>query len=618
MVTEALQRKLDQLPTEPGVYLFRDAAGELLYVGKAARLRSRVRSYFQSTSDGRLATFFIDKYVADVEFVITRSEKEALLLENNLIKKLKPRYNLRLRDDKTFLSLRLDPRADFPRIVPTRRIHKDGALYFGPYANAGAIRRTLRFLRSFVPLRDCKDTDFKSRTRPCLEHEIGRCNAPCVGMQSREEYAQDVARAVRILRGDADELIAQVKDEMQRASDRMHYERAAVLRDHLESLSTSIEKQGVDTHALGDADAIGVHREGGLTEVVVLHAREGKLVSTSGFTFEHDLPQDELLGEFLAQFYSGGRPIPELILLTDEPYGRDTLVEWLRERRGGAVELRVPKHGEKARLLELAAENARLTLLASTDKQRRTAGVLDRLRQRFGLTRPPLWIECLDASTTAGKDTVASCVAFKDGEPWKARYRKFRIKTARPDDEYASIAEAVERRYARAIKEQQFPDLVIIDGGKGQWNAARTVLDALGVKNVDLISIAKGGRRGKGLVLGVGEEERVFTRGEGEPFVLEPEADDTKLLQRIRDEAHRFAIEFHRKSRSRTSLTSELDAIDGIGPTRRKALLLRFGSVAGMRSATVDELAAVDGMNMRAAHELHAQLRATDSTKASE
>jgi hypothetical protein len=219
-------------------------------------------------------------------------------------------------------------------IDPQTRIHKDGALYFGPYANAGAIRRTLRFLRSFVPLRDCKDTDFKSRTRPCLEHEIGRCNAPCVGMQSREEYAQDVARAVRILRGDADELIAQVKDEMQRASDRMHYERAAVLRDHLESLSTSIEKQGVDTHALGDADAIGVHREGGLTEVVVLHAREGKLVSTSGFTFEHDLPQDELLGEFLAQFYSGGRPIPELILLTDEPYGRDTLVEWLRERRG--------------------------------------------------------------------------------------------------------------------------------------------------------------------------------------------------------------------------------------------------------------------------------------------
>ncbi|MBL8766124.1 MAG: excinuclease ABC subunit C, partial [Planctomycetes bacterium] len=248
----------------------------------------------------------------------------------------------------------------------------------------------------------------------------------------------------------------------------------------------------------------------------------------------------------------------------------------------------------------------------------RTAAVLDRLRQRFALTRPPLWIECLDASTTSGKDTVASCVAFKDGEPWKARYRKFRIKSARPDDEYGSIAEAVERRYARAIKEQQFPDLVIIDGGKGQWNAARAVLDALGVKNVDLLSIAKGGRRGKGLVLGVGEEERVFTRGEGEPFILEPEAEDTKLMQRIRDEAHRFAIEFHRKSRSRSSLTSELDAIDGIGPTRRKALLAHFGSVAGMRSATVDELAAVDGMSMRAAHELHAHLRATDPTKASE
>ncbi|MFG0320318.1 MAG: excinuclease ABC subunit UvrC [Planctomycetota bacterium JB042] len=603
-MNETLARKLENLPSEPGVYLFRDGAGGLLYVGKAKSLRSRVRSYFGQGSDRRLATWFIDRKVEDLEFLVTRSEKEALLLENNLIKKLKPRYNLRLRDDKTFLHLRIDPRDEYPRIVPTRRIKKDGARYFGPYANAGALRRTLRFLRSFVPLRDCKDSDFRSRTRPCLEFEIGRCSAPCVGLISREAYAGDVERAVRILKGQTRELVTTVKDEMREAAERLQFERAAVLRDYLKSLEMSLERQEVESRTLGDVDAVGVWREGGLTEIVVLFARQGKIVNTVGFTFEHDLPDDELLSEFLPQFYGGGRPIPEEVLVPSPPYGRETLEEWLSERREAACALRVPTTGEKARFLELARENARLTLLASTDKRERTAAVLEELKDRLGLSRAPLRIECFDVSTTGGRDTVASCVEVRDGEPRKTGYRHYRIKDADPGDEYASMGEVLSRRYRKAKEERDLPDLVVVDGGKGQWNVARRVLDELGIEGVDLVSLAKGDRRGRGLLLDAGEEERVFTRGEGDPVVLDQASAPMHLLQRVRDEAHRFAITYHRKRRGARSLASELDAIPLVGPRRKQILLARFGDLDGVRRATEEELAAVDGIGPRAAREI--------------
>ena len=603
-MNDALAQKLGNLPNDPGVYLFRDAAGDLLYVGKARSLRARVRSYFQKRTDGRLATFFIEKRVADLEFIVTRSEKEALLLENNLIKKMKPRYNLRLRDDKTFLHLRIDTGDPYPRLLPTRRIKKDGALYFGPYANAGALRRTIRFLRSFVPLRDCKDSDFKTRTRPCLEHEIGRCSAPCVGLATEEEYRDDVERAVRILRGDSRELVRQVRDEMERAAERLHFERAAVLRDYLKSLEMSIEPQEVETRAYRDVDAIGIWREAGMTEVVALFARQGKIVSTAGFTLKHDLPDDELLAEFLHQFYDGNRPIPEEILLPAEAYGREALEEWLSERRESKVFIRVPQRGPKARLLELARENARLTLMASTDRQQRTAAVLDALRTRLGLSKTPVRMECFDVSTTGGRDTVASCVQFDAGEPRKTGYRTYRIKEADPQDEYASMREVLTRRYTRAIEERTLPDLVVVDGGKGQWNVAREVLDELAVKNVDLISLAKGGRRGKGVVLRAGEEERIFTKGVGDPVVLDQTSPENMLLQRIRDEAHRFAIQYHRKRRGKQSLASELDSIPLLGPRRKQILLERFGDLEGVRKATEEELAAVQGIGARAAKEI--------------
>lgn len=599
-----LAHKLDNLPTSPGVYLFRDEAGDLLYIGKARSLRARVRSYFQSRTDGRLATFFIERKVADLEFVVTRSEKEALLLENNLIKKMKPRYNLRLRDDKTFLNLRIDLAEPFPRVVPTRRIRRDGALYFGPYSNAGALRRTIRFLRSFVPLRDCKDSDFRSRSRPCLEYEIGRCSAPCVGLATRDQYAADVAQAVRILRGDTKELVKQVRQQMEAASERLHFERAAALRDYLKSLELSTERQEVDTHELGDVDALGLWREGGLTEVVVLFARQGKIVSTAGFTLSLDLPDDELMAEFLHQFYGGNRPIPEEVLLPTEAYGRDALEEWLSDRRESKVFVRVPKRGAKVRLLELARENARLTLLASTDKQQRSAAVLAELRIALGLQHTPVRIECFDVSTTGGRDTVAACVAFDSGEPKKSGYRTYRIKQADPADEYASMREVLTRRYTRAKQERTLPELIMVDGGKGQWNVAREVLDALSITGVDLIALAKGGRRGRGLMLGEGEEERVFTCGEGEPVVLVQDSAVNMLLQRVRDEAHRFAITYHRKRRGRQSLASELDSVPLLGPRRKQILLARFGDLEGVKRATEQELAAIHGIGARAAREI--------------
>ncbi len=606
-MNETLSRKLDNLPTDPGVYLFRDDARELLYVGKARSLRSRVRSYFQASADGRLATFFITRYVADVEFIVTRSEKEALLLENNLIKKMKPRYNLRLRDDKTFLNLRIDPRDPFPRIVPTRRVKDDGALYFGPYANAGALRRTLRFLRSMIPLRDCKDTEFKNRARPCLEFEIGRCSAPCVGKIDVEGYRKDVERAVRVLRGDTSDVVSVVRAEMEHASELEQFERAALLRDHLRGLAQSLERQEVEVRELGDFDVLGVWREGGQLEIVALFVRDGRIVSSSGFAFEHDLPDDELLSEFIPQFYGSGRPVPVEVLVPTEVYGRAALEEWLGEKRGSRVFVRVPQRGEKARLIELARENARLTFLASTDKQRRTAGTLESLRERLGLARTPSRIECFDVSTTGGKETVASCVVFQDGEPRRSEYRHFRIKQADTADEYASMREVLERHYRKAVEERserRLPDLVMVDGGKGQWNVAREVLDSVGARALDLIAFAKGSRRGRGLVLGEGEEERVFTRGEGEPIVLDQSSPENMLLQRVRDEAHRFAISFHRKRRGGESLASELDVIPLLGPRRKRILLERFGDLGAIRSASEGELATTPGIGPRAAREV--------------
>ncbi|MBI4881920.1 MAG: excinuclease ABC subunit UvrC [Planctomycetes bacterium] len=602
-MNETLKLKLSGLPAEPGVYLFRDAAAALLYVGKACSLKSRVRSYFGRTRDQRLAARFIEKNVADLEFIVTRSEKEALLLESSLIKKLKPRYNLRLRDDKSFLNLRLDPRDPFPRIVPTRQVRRDGALYFGPYPGTRAIRMTLRFLRSFVPLRDCKDADFQSRTRPCLEHEIGRCSAPCVGLRSQAEYARDVERAVRILRGETTELVLLVEKEMQEAARREQFERAAALRDYLQSIAAAAPR-AAETGACGDLDAVGVWREGGLTQVVVLFVRQGRLVDRAAFTLQQELPEDELLAQFLQRFYEGGRPVPAEILLPGEAYGRAALAQWLAERRGSRARLWAPRRGEKARLVELARENARLSLHASSDRRERAALLLEELRARLDLRRVPVVIDCVDVSTTGGKETVASCVQFRHGEPHKASYRRFRIKQADPQDEYASLREVLSRRGLRARAEQSFPDLLIVDGGRGQWNAARAVLDGLGAQHVDLIGLAKGARRGRGLVLKQGEEERIYTRGAGDPLVLEQVSPLNMFLQRVRDEAHRFAIAYHRQRRGRRSLASELDAIPLLGPRRKQILLERCGDLEGIRRASEAELAALPGIGARVAREI--------------
>ena len=603
-MNDGLERKLRNLPSRPGVYLFRDERGALLYVGKAKALKSRVRSYFGTSDDGRLATRFIRKNVADLEFIVTGSEKEALLLENNLIKKLQPRYNLRLRDDKTFLNLRIGMKDEFPRIVPTRRVRRDGALYFGPYANTGAIRKTLRFLRSFVPLRDCKDSEFKHRDRPCLEYEIGRCSAPCVGLISREEYRTAAEKAVSILRGNTRDLARTLRTEMEVAAKNLQFERAATLRDHLRNLETSVEVQEVETRTLFDVDALGIWREAGLTEIVVLFVREGKLVRSTSFTLETELPEDELLSQFLHQFYGQGRPVPEEVLLPARAYGTEALEEWLSELRMSKVVVGVPKSRDRTRFLELARDNARLTLRASTDRRQRTASLLEEMKQFLDLKNVPLGIECFDVSTTGGRATSASCVTFKEGEPRRSGYRHYKIRQADPQDEYACMAEVLERRYKVAARERTVPELIMVDGGKGQWNVANQVLERLGIKGADLVAIAKGGRRGRGVILDQGEQERAFTSGTGEAIVLLPSSAVTMLLQRVRDEAHRFALRLHRKRRGKESLASELDAIPLVGKQRKRILLERFGDLEGVRRATEKELAAISGIGVRAAREI--------------
>lgn len=606
MTSRRLLEKVASLPTGPGVYLFRDAAGELLYVGKARSLRSRVRSYFRDGKDRRLATRFIARRVADVEFVATRSEKEALLLENNLIKRLRPRYNLRLRDDKTYLSLRIDPRRPFARIEAVRRVRRDGARYFGPYANAGALRRTLRFLRSFVPLRDCKDSDFRSRTRPCLEYEIGRCGAPCVGLEDEETYRRHVDRALRILSGRTRELVEEARREMERAARSLQFERAAALRDFLHDLEVTSERQDVDRALEVDADVLGLHREGGFVEIAVLYVRSGKVTRSDAFTFEQDLPDDEWVGEFLERFYEEGRYVPPEVLVPVRPNAEEALRERLAELRGGAVDLVVPRAGLRSRWLEMARENARLALLASSQRRRKSAELIELVRERLGLRRPPVAVEAFDVSTTQGRQTVAVCVRFTDGEPDRSRYRRYRIRAAPSGDEYGAMEEALRRHYSRMVTERrkEVPDLVLVDGGKGQWNVARRVLDEVGLTRVEVAAIAKGARRGRGVLARPGDGDRVFLQGEGEPLGLAPDDPALLFLGRVRDEAHRAAIAYHRRSRSRASLASELDAIPLVGPKRKQILLLRFGSLEGVRRATEEELARTDGIGPKAAREI--------------
>ena len=581
-----LAEKLDTLPLRPGVYLFKDAAGEILYVGKARVLRDRVRSYFQSSRPTEFHKSRMVADIADLDLVVTDSEMEALALENNLIKRHKPLYNVRLRDDKNHPYLKLTLAEEYPRLYVVRRPAEDGNVYGGPYIPASLGRKTSGLVRKLFGIRSCKETLNGRRPRPCLQYQIKRCLAPCVAeVCSPERYRKSSDDARLFLEGRTEEVVRRLRDEMEQAAASDRFEEAASVRDQVRALERLDTPQKITTTDLEERDLFGVHVEGERAAVQAWSVRDGKVVAREGFLLDRLTEPEGLLASTIQQFYAAPRYVPRELLVAEEVADRELLEQWLTQRRGAPVHLRTPQRGEKLRLLELVVRNAQLAFdLEWKHPQKQAQETLRALQDLLDLEVEPRRIECFDISNIQGSDIVASMVCFEDALPKKSEYRKFKVKSVvgAPDD-FASMREVVGRRYKRLLEEgKDLPDLVLVDGGKGQLGAAADALDELGLGDQPLCSLAK-------------REELIFVRGREEPIALPRSSPVLQLVQRVRDEAHRFAVGYHRKTRSARTICSELDDIQGVGPTKRKALLSRFGSVRGVRGASEAELEAVVG-----------------------
>jgi excinuclease ABC subunit C len=606
-----LLERVASLPTEPGVYLFRDARGAVLYVGKAQSLKSRVRSYFGG-GDGRPRVELLVPRIAAVEVVVTRSVKEALLLENELIKKHRPRFNVRLRDDKNYLGLRLDPRERYPRFSETRRFRSDGAVYFGPYTSSVSLRETLGSLQRIFPLRTCSDGVFKSyqrRGRPCLEHSVGRCAAPCCGLIEDPAYAELVRGAILFMRGRAADVVGELRAQMAAAASGERFEEAAALRDRLQAIQITIEAQSMVSTQFVDRDVLGLARQDNQVDVEVMHVRRGKVMGGNTYSFRDvRIDEAEVLGSFLSQFYAGDRDLPREILLPMPVEDAEALEGVWRERAGHAVGLHVPQRGELRRLVEMAQRNAALALAERTRREQTDEELLDAVRAALRLTRRPETIECYDVSHLQGAMSVASRIAFVDARPNKNGYRRYKLREAAPGDDYGAMREVLRRRLAR-LESDPAPDLLLVDGGKGQLAQALAVLQDLGVEGVALAALAKerdpetpGGRV---LRHGGTKRERVFLPNVKDPILLAPGDPALLLLQRVRDESHRFAIAYHRELSRKTQLRSILDELPGIGPVKRRSLLRHLGSLERIKAASVEELAAVPKLGAADAALIH-------------
>jgi excinuclease ABC subunit C len=600
--------KVSRFPDGPGVYQFLAADGAVLYAGKAANLRARVRNYLRPGGDGRWLLRFLENEAVDVEFVSTATEQEALLLENTVIKKHKPPYNVKLKDDKSFLMLRLDPKEPWPWYRLVRRRRDDGALYFGPWPSAKVVRRTLRLLHKITPLRDCTDHVFDNRSRPCIKHQIGRCPAPCTGLIARADYDDLLQRSMRLLRGDSATVLRDLRTQMGAAAATLEFERAQVLKQQIEALQTIAERQAVVGQD-GDEDAIGLHRAGDEVACAFLSFRDGSLESCRRFSFRSQLPDDLLLSDLLPRLYEGDRHVPASVLVPSEPAESPLIEEWLRGKRGGAVSLHVPLRGPRRRHLELAEQNAALADAVTADATARRAEAALRLGRRLELDAAPQRMHCIDVSTTQGHETVASRVCFVDGEPDKSQYRRFRISAVHAADDFSAMQEAVLRSLQLCLERdsEELPDLLVVDGGHGQLAAAQRAIAELALDGeLRVCGLAKSRMRGlPGNKLATGE--RLVLPGKELPIPLAENAPETLLVAALRDEAHRFAITFHRQRRGR--IGSELDEVEGVGPERRRTLLRHFGSLSALQQASREQIRGVPGLPVRVADQVFDKLQ---------
>lgn len=604
-MTDALANKVPLLPESPGVYLWKDAEGTVLYVGKAKRLRSRVRSYINGDHRESARTRVLMRQAADVETIVVPSESHALVLEANLIKEYRPRFNIALRDDKSYPYIKVTLQEPFPRVYVTRRLENDGARYFGPYTDVGAMRRALNVVKRIFTVRSCNyDMPSQMPERACLDHHIGRCKAPCILAQTREEYRAMIDEVVLFLDGRTHEVVRRVRERMADASAHLDFERAAELRDVLRKLETMEEPTVVLQVEGGDRDVLGYARDGEEAVVAILRVRGGKLLAREHHFLDNvEGEQDSaVLSAYLARTYlTLEEHAPELLV----PFDFDDRELFAVSLKGTRIQ--VPQRGPRREVVDLAEQNARHLLeesrLATEETSERAGDPVYELQRELGIQRVPRAIACFDISHAQGTDTVASCVWFQNGRPMRAEYRKFKIRTVEGIDDFASMREVVSRFVARRVQEQKaLPDLIVIDGGKGQLNAAREALEGQGIA-LPIISLAK-------------REEEIFVPGRSESLRLTRRSPALRLLQQIRDEAHRFAVSFQRQRRTARTVTSELLTVPGVGPKRRRELLHAFGSVQGVRNASVEDIAAVPGFSLASARKLLDTLAARGSTVA--
>ncbi len=600
-MSNRLRGKLESLPRSPGVYLFLDKAGKVIYIGKARALRQRVRQYFQQGHDGRYQFDALVSRIVDVEVIPTDSELEALILESNLVREKKPRYNIELRDDKSFPFLRVT-REPFPRIFLTRKPVQDSSLYFGPFSNLAQLKPLIHVLKGLLKIRTCNlpltpPAITTGKFKKCIEYDIGRCNAPCIGLEDEATYSRHIRDYVQVLQGHGSEVVATLHRQMEGLAADLKFEEAARLRDQLNVLARLTLRQKVISPHPVDFDVVALAIEDSEGCALVFQVRDGRMIGRLHYILRRlkGREEGEIASEFIEQYYSVSTLIPrELFVGVDVPEP-DLLARWLSEKRGGKVDVRRPKRGEKARLLRLAYRNAELLLgeyKRAQARRERIPGSLLELQKALHLTQLPRRIEAFDISTLQGREKVGSLVVFQDGRPVKGEYRRFAIKGVDGQDDFASMSELIERRYSRIIKEgHKLPDLVLVDGGKGQLSAAREALQSVGIAEQPVIGLAK-------------RLEEVFLPGDPLPQNIPRTSSALRLLQAVRDEAHRFAITYHRLLRKKRTLESTLNEIPGVGPARRTALLKHLGSMSRLRSAEVAEIEEVPGISPKLAHDI--------------